>query len=317
MWSKFARIQIHGVEWWKVCKKPDIYEIFASQNSQPQPPSKSINFTPQNYPSIYATHCLDLQPNDVVLDMCAAPGGKTSHIFDILSAFSETNFQLIAVEKSKNRFQKLKNLPIWKNSKFAEQVKILNKDSSKLPENRPEFVEKFDKILLDAPCSATGQRPRKPMDHTKKSVEDYVILQRNLFEAAVQMLKPGGILVYSTCSIRAEENAQNVTWFEQKFGDHLISLQAKPNCLEPSQSTQGCKIYDPWKVCEINEQENLSSTQLIHMKKLESLEQDTIGFFVSKFMKKKLKNVKGCLGVMTYVVALVFRVLLKNIGHWG
>ena len=80
-------------------------------------------------------------------------------------------------------------------------VECLVADSTKLPEDRPDLVESFDKVLLDGPCSALGQRPQLSNTMKMKELLSFPKIQKKLFHAAVRLLKSGGSLVYSTCTI--------------------------------------------------------------------------------------------------------------------
>lgn len=129
-----------------------------------------------------------------ILDMAAAPGGKTSQ----LAALSMGNALITACEKDKIRFERLKfNLA----RQGAGRVNAINADAAKLD----DFF-RFDKILLDAPCSGSGTADalngtfgEKLLSYCRKS-------QEALFRKAIKILKKGGTLVYSTCSLLKEEN---------------------------------------------------------------------------------------------------------------
>ena len=127
------------------------------------------------------------------------------------------------------------------------------------------YDEFFDKILLDAPCSASDQRPK--LISSSKNVA-MVPVQRSLMQRAGEMLKTGGVLVYSTCSIHNEENGHNVKWFMDKFGEHFELLEEI--------------IFDPWSKCDVKNDDN----GIIRLQNIESsVDDDTIGFFISKFKK--------------------------------
>lgn len=166
--------------------------------------------------------------------MCAAPGNKTTHLAELM----RDTGRLVALDKTPNKLKLL----ISKMSEFdVKSVKCFSFDSTKAldenlndgnDENRqlePPFAPStFDRILLDAPCSALGNRPQLRNDMSPKMLASYPVVQKKLFRAAVGLLKPGGVLVYSTCTINAAENEQVVAWALEKFGNELKLETASP-----------------------------------------------------------------------------------------
>ncbi len=139
---------------------------------------------------------LDLKQDDVVLDMCAAPGGKATHI----AQFST----VVAVDINVARMRALKSnfIRMKLNNYIAYRTNIL------------KFEGKFDKILLDAPCTGTGVSERKV---SREDVLTFQRIQRNLIDKAYELLNDGGTLVYSTCSVTREENENNLEYASSKF----------------------------------------------------------------------------------------------------
>ena len=136
-----------------------------------------------------------------VLDMCAAPGGKTTE----MASLSNNKAHITACEMNKIRIEKLK----YNIEKQGASVYIMPKDSRQID----DFF-KFDKILLDSPCSGSGTLNANDKNVEKYFTEDLIKKsiksQRDLLRKAVKILKPGGELIYSTCSILKEENEENV-----------------------------------------------------------------------------------------------------------
>lgn len=134
--------------------------------------------------------------------MCASPGNKTTHLAQLM----EDTGRLIALDKSPNRVALLKeNI---KRFKFKcvecftfDATKAISSQSDNDDWSPPFAVETFDKILLDAPCSGLGNRPILCTKMSPKLVASFPKLQRKLLETAIKLLKIGGILVYSTCSV--------------------------------------------------------------------------------------------------------------------
>ncbi|MXQ94208.1 hypothetical protein E5288_WYG004048 [Bos mutus] len=172
-----------------------------------------------NLPSAVVSHVLDPQPGEKILDLCAAPGGKTTHI----AALMHDQGEVIALDKISKKVEKIKQnaLLLGLNSIRAfcfDGTKALKLDMVKDTDGEPPFLpESFDRILLDAPCSGMGQRPNMACTWTLKEVMSYQPLQRKLFTVAVELLKPGGVLVYSTCTVTLAENEEQVAWALEAF----------------------------------------------------------------------------------------------------
>jgi len=151
---------------------------------------------------------VDPQPDELVLDACAAPGGKTTH----LAALMQNHGELIAIDKNAARLRMLEDncrrLGIGIIRTIPADI------TSPLPPNLCE--RPFDRILLDAPCSGLGVLRRHPEGKWRKEAEafgQHQMLQRQLLERTSRLLRPGGVLVYSTCSSEPEENEQVVDQF--------------------------------------------------------------------------------------------------------
>lgn len=196
----------------------------------------------QNLPSIVCGHVLDPQPGDTVLDMCASPGNKTTHIAELMNdcghivALDKTPNKVIVLKRKIEKFGlKCVNCYAWDSTKAVC-------DNRQVDANRlvPPFGTKtFDRILLDAPCSALGNRPQLRNDITSKMLASYPVVQRKLFKAAVDLLKSGGILVYSTCTINVGENEDIVRWACEKFSDDIELVAAEPMLGGPGWSNVG------------------------------------------------------------------------------
>ena len=151
----------------------------------------------QSLSSMIPPLLLDPQPGEDILDMCAAPGGKTSEIVQL----TNNKAMVTACEPDRIRCDRLRS-----NLKKlgCERVNVMNKDARKL-----DSFLKFDRILLDAPCSGSGtlDLSESEKNHfSQKLVMNSARLQGELLKKACEMLKPGGRLVYSTCSLLRQEN---------------------------------------------------------------------------------------------------------------
>lgn len=164
----------------------------------------------QDPATIHAPNLLKPLPGEQILDLCAAPGGKSRIIIDMLKAQpSAPGTILVSLDRNGPRMSKLhENL-----KGAADFSKVIAADS--LDENLPQILHEaglprtYDAILLDAPCSNTGVIRRRPDVRYRLSESDIsqcAKIQSAMIKNALQLLKPGGRLVYSTCSIEPEEN---------------------------------------------------------------------------------------------------------------
>ena len=146
---------------------------------------------------------LPIEPGDRVLDVCAAPGGKATE----LGAKLNHTGLLVANDISNSRAKALlKNIELF----GIPNVLVTSEPSDKLAEKFPGF---FDKILIDAPCSGEGMFRKNPgmmKDWETYGPKHYSNLQRSIVPNAIRMLKPGGMLLYSTCTFSPEENEGTV-----------------------------------------------------------------------------------------------------------
>ncbi|MBS0358325.1 MAG: 16S rRNA (cytosine(967)-C(5))-methyltransferase RsmB [Proteobacteria bacterium] len=181
------------------------------------PGFKEGDVSVQDLSAQFAAELLDLKPNQFVLDACAAPGGKTTHILESEPKLS----RLVAVEQDPKRLTRIQE--------NCERLKL----SAELICADANQIEQwwdgqyFDRILLDAPCSATGVIRRHPDIKLLRQKTDIAALARaqlELLKSCWKVLKPGGRLVYVTCSVLSEENV----WVLERF----ISLNADAKALK-------------------------------------------------------------------------------------
>ncbi|MEQ5138962.1 16S rRNA (cytosine(967)-C(5))-methyltransferase RsmB [Providencia alcalifaciens] len=146
-----------------------------------------------------------------ILDLCAAPGGKTTHILELAP-----KAYVLAVDIDESRLKRVKeNL-----QRLKQQAIVIQGDGTKPEEWAKD--QQFDRILLDAPCSATGVIRRHPdikWLRRDSDIQELSQLQAQILEAVWPYLKPGGTLVYATCSIMPEENSQQIQHFLSKHTD--------------------------------------------------------------------------------------------------
>ena len=166
-------------------------------------------FTIQDEAAGLAARTLDVAPNDRVLDACSAPGGKTTYLAEIM----ENQGEILAWDIHEHR---TKLVDETANRLGISIIKTDVKDASAF---YPEYIEKFDKILLDVPCLGIGVLKRKPdikWSKNREDVNEITLLQKDILETCSKYLKRGGFLVYSTCSILKQENSDVIKWFLNK-----------------------------------------------------------------------------------------------------
>lgn len=151
------------------------------------------------------THLLDPQPGETVIDACAAPGGKTTHIAELM----QDRGRIIACDRAPKRLKKVRENAARLQ---LQSIEIEVGDSR----DRSEFANIADKVLLDAPCSGLGtlhKRPDLRWRQTSEAIEELFELQRELLEQAATWVKPKGILVYATCTLNVLENEKVIQSF--------------------------------------------------------------------------------------------------------
>ncbi|MAE13147.1 SAM-dependent tRNA/rRNA cytosine-C5 methylase [Candidatus Woesearchaeota archaeon] len=188
----------------------------------------------QAAPSQLAAEILDPQPNEMVLDMAAAPGGKTTHLAQLMN----NKGVIIALDIETKRLQSLRN----NLERLAISNTILYKKDARFI---TDFKKEFDKILLDAPCS--GNFTLEEDWFKKRNLLDLPQMakrQKELLNAAWKVLKKGGTLLYSTCSLEPEENELQLDTFLEKHSDAEI-LPIKQEAGSPAYTTIFEKELDP------------------------------------------------------------------------
>ncbi|MEG4586830.1 16S rRNA (cytosine(967)-C(5))-methyltransferase [Microcoleus sp. MOSTC5] len=155
-------------------------------------------WTIQDSSAQLVTHLLGPQPGETIIDACAAPGGKTTHSAELM----QDTGTIYACDKTASRLKKLKENA---DRLQMKSIKIHTGDSRHFP----EFVNLADRVLLDAPCSGLGTLHRRAdarWRHTPENIEQQSQLQSELLANAATFVKPGGVLVYATCTIHPLEN---------------------------------------------------------------------------------------------------------------
>ena len=160
----------------------------------------------QDKASIATIKCLDPQPNELIGDFCAAPGMKTS----LIAQFTQNQARIVASDFHATRLQSIHALQTNLN---LHNIHILHSDSMHTPFHNLERTPKFDKILLDAPCSGSGTFTSNPTLKWRQNatfLKQVTNLQQKILSQALKCLKPRGILIYSTCSVYPEEGETQI-----------------------------------------------------------------------------------------------------------
>ncbi len=205
----------------------------------------------QDAASQIPAEALDPKPDEKVLDMCASPGGKTTQIAQLM----ENKGVLIALDIRNDRLDSLENnlarlgitntMVYHKDAKYADDLKIM-----------------FDKVLLDAPCSGNYCLETDWLE--KRSIQEFTDkskTQKELIRSAFNVLKKGGTLVYSTCSLEKEEDEDVIEWALDNFEFELADIHNQIGESGLTERTSKCKRLWPHKT-------------------------GTQGFFVAKLIKK-------------------------------
>ena len=166
----------------------------------------------QALPSMYVARVLDPRPGSVIVDMCAAPGGKTSHIYELVGGKAK----IYAFDHSRKKVERLRRELMRLGHKG---VVVVRADSRYLDKDFPWL--KADYVLLDPPCTALGVRPKLYDRKTRNDITSAVHYQRQFLRAAWNILKPGGVLVYSTCTLTMAENEDNIRYAVEELGFEL------------------------------------------------------------------------------------------------
>ncbi len=164
----------------------------------------------QDQSASFVVDILRPKAGERVLDMCAAPGGKTTHMAEYMDNVGE----IIAIDQHEHKLELINN-----NAKKLgiDIIETLHSDALELSEKFE--INSFDKILLDPPCSGLGLLRRKPEIRYNKSMEDVYELskvQRKMLDVAGELVKVGGTIIYSTCTLNANENNKNIERFLKK-----------------------------------------------------------------------------------------------------
>ena len=216
-------LQSAGVRAWVSKRVPFVVRYVGGLDYHRQKLLQEGVVVPQDETSALAAMLLDPQPGEIIVDLCAAPGGKTTHLAEL----SRNLATIIALEIYPDRMARLVELanrtstytsihPIITDARYAS--KILAR-------------VKAHKVLIDPPCTSTGALAKHPDARwklTEEKLKELIDLQRALLEEAHKLLRIGGRLLYTTCSILIEENEDNIKWFLERHPCYRIIPLKEP-----------------------------------------------------------------------------------------
>lgn len=212
-------------------------------------------FVVQDISSMLVTEAAAPKKGDYVIDLCAAPGGKSLHVADRMEGYGHVDARDLTDYKVELIQENIKRTGAINIAASKKDATVRDKES----------LEKADIVLADVPCSGLGVIGKKTdikyrVDQDK--IQELVVLQRQILHNAASYVKPGGTLIYSTCTITREENIENVEWFLENYPYKLESL-------------------DPYLCEELHSE----TTEKGYLQLLPGVHK-TDGFFLARFRKK-------------------------------
>lgn len=174
-------------------------------------------FVVQDISSMLVSEVAHPQKGDYIIDVCAAPGGKSLHAADKMQGYGHVDARDLTDYKVELIRENIKRVQAINVEASRKDATILDKDS----------IGKADIVLADVPCSGLGVMGKKTdikYRVTEDRIQELAVLQKQILHNASSYVKPGGILIYSTCTITAEENLDNVRWFAENYPFELESI---------------------------------------------------------------------------------------------
>ena len=213
-----ASLRATGAETRETAYSPLGIDILSSPGLPTLPAFREGLFMVQDEAAQLISLMLTPQPGDVVLDACAAPGGKAAHLAEMML----DEGVIIALDNDPKR------IPMIRENMQRMGISIV----SPLAGTAARYKEKtFNRILIDAPCSGLGVLRRHPDARWHKSentLKRHQALQRRILENCSRLLRPGGALVYATCTTEPEENEDVISWFLATGGREFVIDDPRP-----------------------------------------------------------------------------------------
>lgn len=180
---------------------------------------KEGKFFVQDESSMISCSAANPKPGEKILDMCSAPGGKSFNLAMLMKNEGEIVSRDIYEHK----------INLIKDGAHRLGIKIISCELKDAAAEYKEDFNKYDKVIVDAPCSGFGLLRKKPdirYNRSGEDIDELIKIQRKILEQASKYVKPGGILIYSTCTICRKENTGNMNWFLENFPFEECSLSA-------------------------------------------------------------------------------------------
>jgi 16S rRNA (cytosine967-C5)-methyltransferase len=203
----------YDVEEGLVC--PEAIRIIRGKSVEQNPLFKEGMATVQDESAMLVAPSMDIIPNITVLDLCSAPGGKTTHISELMNNTGKIQAYDIHKDKLALIEQNSKRLGITNIKCDVLDAAVYNED----------LKDSAERVLIDVPCSGLGIIRKKPeIKWTKnlKQLKEIIKIQREIMNSAAKYVKIGGVLLYSTCTLNKKENENNVKWFLSNFPNYNI-----------------------------------------------------------------------------------------------
>ncbi len=174
---------------------------------------------PQSLPSILVSRLLNPQANEVIVDMCAAPGGKTGHLVELSKGKAVVYAFDHSLRKVEDMIKELSRLG------HLSSVKVFKADSRYLHTDFPWLIA--DKVLIDPPCSTLGVIPKVFDVKRYKDITTLSKYQFQFISEAVRIVRKGGLITYSTCTVTLEENEENIRRAIKELGLEVVEPYIK------------------------------------------------------------------------------------------
>ncbi len=203
----------YNIEEGYIC--PEAIQIIKGKNIEKNPLFIEGDITVQDESAMLVAPSMELTEESIVLDLCSAPGGKTTHISEIINNKSK----IYAYDVHENKLSLIED-----NAKRLGANNIETNVSDASIFNK-KLKEKADRVLIDVPCSGLGIIRKKPeikWTKNEKEIRNIIDIQRKIMNNGASYLKEGGILLYSTCTLNKEENEENINWFLKKHKNFKI-----------------------------------------------------------------------------------------------
>lgn len=212
------KLENDGIRWENGWYMKDALHILGNINAMELPGFQDGEFVVQDESSMLPVLCAGIRPGQMILDLCASPGGKTFQAAE----YTGKNGTVYARDLTPYKVQKIQQNALRLKT---ENILVSCSDATVFDES---MQGKADVVIADVPCSGIGIIGRKPdikYHISKQRCEQLVKIQRKILSQAVRYVKPGGVLMYSTCTISREENEENVEYIMENFPFQCESMK--------------------------------------------------------------------------------------------